>query len=82
MKLATPRQVLDEIKAAKRPPWWAKKVFGEVEEIITGMGALDQPMSSASIEALLEEAVERTQRPSTEAELREAMLPLLPGYRA
>lgn len=82
MRLATPRQVLAEIKRAKRQPWWIKKVFGEVEQVLTGMGVIDQPMSAASIEALLEEAVERTQRPSTEAELREALLPLMPGYRA
>lgn len=82
MRLASPRQVLAEIKRAKHQPWWAKKAFGEVEEILAGMGVIDMPMSAASIEALLEEAVERTQRPSTEAELRSALLPLMPGYRA
>lgn len=70
MQLATPRNVLKEIKAAKNAPWWAKKVFGEVEQILTGMGVIDELMSAASIEALLEEAVERTQRPMTGAELR------------
>lgn len=69
MQLATPRQVLKEIKAAKRQPWWVKKVFGEVEQVLTGMGVIDELMSAASIEALLEEAVERTQRPMTPAEL-------------
>ena len=67
--LGTPRQVLKEIKAAKRSPWWTKRVFGEVEQILTGMGVIDELMSPASIEALLEEAVERTQRPKTGAEM-------------
>jgi hypothetical protein len=69
MRLATPRQVLNEIKAGKAKPWWVKKVFGDVEQIITGMGCMDSPMSAASIEALLQEAAERTQRPATQAEL-------------
>lgn len=69
MRLATPRQVLAEIKRGNGKPWWVTKVFGEVEQIITGMGFIDSPMSAASIEALLQEAVERTQRPATQAEL-------------
>lgn len=69
MRLATPRQVLAEIKRAKHQPWWAKKAFGEVEQILAAMGVIDSPMSAASIEALLQEAAERTQRPATQAEL-------------
>ena len=67
--LATPRHVLTEIKGARRKPWWVNRVFGEVQEILTGMGVIDQPMSAASIEALLEEAVERAMRPATPEEL-------------
>lgn len=70
MRLATPRQVLTEIKRGRGQPWWARRLFGEVQEVLTGMGVIDQCMSSASIEALLEEAVERCMRPATAAELR------------
>lgn len=79
MKLATPRQVLTEIKRGKGQPWWAKRLFGEVEEIIlTGMGVIDQPMSAASIEALLEEAVDRAMRPATPEELMADFKRLMP----
>lgn len=76
--LATPRHVLTEIKGAKRKPWWVNRVFGEVEQILTGMGVIDTPMSAASIEALLEEAVERAMRPATPEELVRDFQKLMP----
>lgn len=82
MRLATPRQVLNEIKGGKNKPWWVKRVFGEVEQVLTGMGVIDQFMSSESIEALLEEAVERCMRPATEAELRAELLRIMPEGNA
>lgn len=68
-QLATPRQVIGEIKSGANRPHWVGKVFGEVEQLLTAMKVIDEPMSSASIEALLEEAVERVMRPATDAEL-------------
>lgn len=82
MRLATPRQVLTEIKRGKGQPWWARRMFSEVQEIITGIGVIDTPMSAASIEALLEEAVERAMRPATPEELVRDFQKLMPEGRA
>lgn len=68
--LSTPRQVLNEIKRGKTMPAKIRRVFGEVEQTLVGMGVIDQYMSQLSIEALLEEAVDRATRPLTESELR------------
>lgn len=68
--LSTPRSVLAEIKKGKNMPAKIRRVFGEVEQTLIAMGVIDQWMSELSIEALLEEAVDRATRPLTEAELR------------
>lgn len=82
MPLATPRQVLTEIKGGKRKPWWVNRVFGEVQQILTGMGVIDELMSAASIEALLEEAVERAMRPATPEELMRDFQKIIPAGSA
>lgn len=66
---ATPREVLGEIKRAKHKPWWATKLFEEIEEHLERRGLLDLYMSPQSVEDLLEEAVDTCRRPMTGAEM-------------
>lgn len=81
-RLATPRQILAEIKGGKNRPNWVGKVFGEVEHMLTGMGVIDEQMSASSIEALLEEAVERCLRPATTEELLRELEKIVPAGHA
>ena len=72
--LVTPREVLRQIKADPRRPWWADRLFREVEEHLTralfrGKPVIDQRMTSAACEAVLEEAVDAVRRPKTVDEL-------------
>lgn len=67
--LATPREVLREIKSGKNRPWWVGKLFEDIERDLTLRGVIDIYMSAASIEALLEESVEKVQKPMSGAEM-------------
>lgn len=72
--LVTPREVLKNIKADPRRPWWADKLFGEIEAHMTktlwkGKPLIDTPMAVATCEAVLEEAVDLVRRPKSVEEL-------------
>lgn len=74
MRQHTPREVLDEMAKAKRPPWWLRKHIEELKAHLgrvqfQGKPMLDTPMSMAGVEAVFEEALDYVMRPRTFDEL-------------
>lgn len=74
----TPRNVLKEIKAAKNKPWWVTRLFQDVEDHLAitmhkGKPLLDTPMTSAAVEAVLEEAVDVVSKPASNDKLLAAL---------
>ncbi len=60
--LATPREVLREMRQAKRKPWWADKLADRIEAHLTktqwqGKPLIDQRLSEKACQAVIDEAL-------------------------
>lgn len=60
--LATPRDVLNEVRSAKRKPWWADRLAERIEAHLTltqwkGQPLIDQHLSEQACWAVIQEAL-------------------------
>lgn len=69
MRLATPRQVLQEISEGARKPWWIKTLKKRMEEHLTkatwrGLPMIDAMLTETQCAAVIEEALNVIRMPN------------------
>lgn len=85
--LATPREVLGELRRAKRKPWWADRLANRVEAHLAttmwkGRPVIDQKLSEKACWAVIEEALNVVRLPDPADPIGEMLRDMSPMGRA